>query len=262
MTLSNRKADKEGHVADVLCDAISRAISGIRFRRRGVPQESNVDELLRTNIAGSGSVSLRGVNICFDRGYSKMKEVLARAASGIGGIYIMPDHLNNVHPFVAKSRHSNCSERIFDESECAGGGDAPDFEDVDEDATVNATGTSQTQVKNRERKFIVDDSPNLGPAVFVASRRIRAKESAASAPMQVYAVSVPERGDKNFCKVHRFAYCIPGGADVNATMSRTWIANPRPREKFRDELEFASPALSSEGDQAMVQVWSNDSAME
>lgn len=34
-TLSARKAEKQGHIADVVCDALSRFTLGVRFRRRG-----------------------------------------------------------------------------------------------------------------------------------------------------------------------------------------------------------------------------------
>lgn len=130
VSLSSRKADKEGHCADVLCEALSRAITGIRFRRKGVSQDANVSQLFNANLSGSGSVSLRGVKICNDRGYSKTKNVINRAESGIGGVSIMPDHLNNCHPFVAKSRLSHRSERFFDDDESDD--NAPASEDASE----------------------------------------------------------------------------------------------------------------------------------
>ena len=41
-TLSNRNADKEGHAADVLADALFRIILGVRFHRRGESQIDNI----------------------------------------------------------------------------------------------------------------------------------------------------------------------------------------------------------------------------
>ena len=70
--ISAKKADKEGHCADVLCDALLRAVTGIRFRRRGVSQDDNVLQLLKANVCGSGGLSLRGNKVAADRGYSKM----------------------------------------------------------------------------------------------------------------------------------------------------------------------------------------------
>lgn len=44
--LSARKADKEGHLADVIVDALFRILSAIRFRRRGESQSDSATKLV------------------------------------------------------------------------------------------------------------------------------------------------------------------------------------------------------------------------
>lgn len=50
-TLSSRKSDKEGHLADVIADALFSAVLSVRFSRRSEGQEeaaiANVEKLLR-----------------------------------------------------------------------------------------------------------------------------------------------------------------------------------------------------------------------
>lgn len=41
-TLGQRKADKEGHSADAVADALSRVVFGLRFRRFGEQQIESV----------------------------------------------------------------------------------------------------------------------------------------------------------------------------------------------------------------------------
>lgn len=44
--LSDRKADREGHVADIVADGMFRFTLDTRFRRRGEPQARNVSSPL------------------------------------------------------------------------------------------------------------------------------------------------------------------------------------------------------------------------
>lgn len=53
-SLSNRKANKEGHTADMICDALFRVTLGVRFRRRGESQATNLDKLLDSLLEGHG----------------------------------------------------------------------------------------------------------------------------------------------------------------------------------------------------------------
>lgn len=101
--LSNRKEDKEGHSADVICDAFFRITLGVRFRRRGENQARNVEQLLKSFTSGHGQLSLRRIIASADRGdgYLKLlKSFLSRATSGV---MIMPSHLLKCHPFEPES---------------------------------------------------------------------------------------------------------------------------------------------------------------
>lgn len=53
-TLSARKADREGHAADVVSDALFRLTYAVRFRRRGQSQSDNVEKLLDVLMEGRG----------------------------------------------------------------------------------------------------------------------------------------------------------------------------------------------------------------
>ena len=101
--LSNRKADKEGHCADVVSDAIFRIVLGLRFSRRGESQEDNVNKLLDSLLSGLGQVSVSGLVLTADRGYAKMKLMKRLMGLGIGSMFIFPEHLLRCHPFVGQS---------------------------------------------------------------------------------------------------------------------------------------------------------------
>lgn len=53
-TISNRKADNEGHSADAVANAFLRVIIALRFRRRGESQEENVRTLFKKLVEGKG----------------------------------------------------------------------------------------------------------------------------------------------------------------------------------------------------------------
>lgn len=53
-----RKADKEGHTADAVADALFRIVLAIRFRRRGEAQTDSVRKLLTTLNNGRGEEAL------------------------------------------------------------------------------------------------------------------------------------------------------------------------------------------------------------
>ena len=43
-----------------------------------------------------------------------MSQIVKRAHLGIGGMYVLPSHFNNVHPFVARSMLTDRSETNYD----------------------------------------------------------------------------------------------------------------------------------------------------
>ena len=78
-TLRVRKADREGHQADVFADALFRMTLAPRFRRRGEKESQNVGKFLGGILDGRGEQSLTGFIITADRGYETyalLKEVL------------------------------------------------------------------------------------------------------------------------------------------------------------------------------------------
>lgn len=102
-TLSMRKADREGHTADAIADALFRLTIAVRFRRRGEPQFTNVSEFIRTLIEGRGEQCLHGLVITADRGYGSESLIRTLLQHGIGSILVMPQHLPRCHLFLGKS---------------------------------------------------------------------------------------------------------------------------------------------------------------
>ncbi|CDF37457.1 unnamed protein product [Chondrus crispus] len=102
-TLSMRKADREGHAADAIADALFCVTIAVRFRRRGEPQSTNVLELICTLIEGRGEQCLHGLVIKADRGYGSESLIRTLLQHGIGSILVMSQHLLRCPPFVGKS---------------------------------------------------------------------------------------------------------------------------------------------------------------
>ena len=102
-SLSAREADREGHSADAIADALFRIIFMVRFRRRGEKQSHNVQQLVECLLEARGERSLHGLLFTADRGYVSMSLVRSLLSHGIGSIFIMPEHILGCHPFVGVS---------------------------------------------------------------------------------------------------------------------------------------------------------------
>lgn len=101
--LRNRKAGKEGHCTDWLCESCFRITLGARFRRRGGTQFRNAGKLLNELLEGHWIIFLRGVIVSVDRGYGSLKLLRLLISLGMCGIMIMLSNLLRWHPFVADS---------------------------------------------------------------------------------------------------------------------------------------------------------------
>ena len=62
-TISNRKTDGEGHVADVLADALFRVVMQMRFRRRHDNLESCVSKIVSNLLEVRGDISRQGMKV-------------------------------------------------------------------------------------------------------------------------------------------------------------------------------------------------------
>ena len=102
-SISSGKADREGHTADAIADALFRVTLMVRFRRRGEKQSDNVKQLIRNLLEGHGEHSIHGLVFTADRGYGSMALLKLLLSYNIGSIFIMPEHLLRCHPFVGKS---------------------------------------------------------------------------------------------------------------------------------------------------------------
>lgn len=215
-TLSNRKAvaDKEGHMADVVCDALFRTALGIRFRRRGISQAQNVRALFTHITNDESSLSLRGGSVTADRGYAKVECVAELCSLGFGAVMIFPLCLKDCHLFAAASVNNRRSDNLLD-----GRDDSASEDDIACECRPRFLPAT------RPRKFVVDDKPLLGPAALMATTSFTVSgESARTSAIKVAAVAVRERGDNDQAAVHRFVVAMP---DVtNADLALKWIAVP------------------------------------
>lgn len=268
-TLSNRKADKEGHTADAIADALFRITLMVRFRRRGISQTDNVYSLVEAILEGRGEQSVHGFILTADRGYGKLSLMRELLCHRIGSIMIMPEHLLQSHPFVGKSFLSITRNDDEDKSES----ESSDTEGEDGRETQNGsvslgnsnpaialTGCSSTpnsvellpesSVLDRPRSFVINDGPDEGPASWWAVKNLKAPGRRAGVPdssAKVTAVALREKGSDKFSKVIRFMYCVP------STLSKsleTWIAVPRNStlsnklfQKRNDDGKFMIPAV-------------------
>ena len=101
--LSARKADKEGHCAIAVADALFRATIGVRFMRRGEPQDVCVDKVLNCIFEEQGQMNVNGVLVAADRGFGKIAAIQKLAHMGIHILFVFPEHLLKCHPFVGES---------------------------------------------------------------------------------------------------------------------------------------------------------------
>jgi hypothetical protein len=220
-TLSSRKADREGHCADALADALFRITLFVRFRRRGNSQANNVRNLLNCVLESRGEQSFHGFTITADRGYAKMSLVKELLKFDLGIVLVMPEHLIACHPFVGKSflRTGRFGHDESDEEteECVSESD--EIEEVNEG---NLTPAAVPGVHyDRPRAFVVSDEPKAGPASFYAVKVFKRDTQPQRCP--VTAVAVRERGTEKYSKVLRFAYRVSAGV---ASASETWVAVP------------------------------------
>ena len=134
-------------------------------------------------------------------------------------MFILKKHLNNCSPWVALSRCGDSNERF-------GPGDDDRFSDPevsDDDDVEDAADARRNPAGGRPRRFIIDDAPDAGPAVFVAQKGVKIRGQASHCAM--FAVAVREDGDEKGTAVHRFVFALPG---MDIRDMTKWIAVPRP----------------------------------
>jgi hypothetical protein len=230
--LSSRKADKEGHCADALAEPFTRVTVYVRFRRRGQRQEENVETMLSSVLREFGSQSVHGLVITADRGYGKIRMLQSLMSRGVHSLFIMPEHLVQCHPFVAKSfLHAGRLDEDEIEREAVNSSSEEGAENsVDSNAELEEEFEALAQNmrrSNHPRSFVIDDDPVQPPSVFYATKKVRAPrmEGREAQREQIVAVAIRERGTEKFSKVLRFMHNLP---EPMSRLTNTWIATPRP----------------------------------
>lgn len=229
-SISARKADREGHSADVIAEALSRVVIALRFRRRAESQVASVRKLLNISLEERGEISFNGINITADRGFGKDDFVDLLNELGMSSIFIMPDHILGCHPFVASSLFNpfradeldNVAEEATEEDE-----------DGNQNEEVGESGHDVLDPLNsidRRQQFVVDDNPNLGNKAFYATKSIARSNLG---QRRSTAIAVREHGTEKFCKVLRFKVNAP---DCISDQLKKWLAVPKENVDLKHTL--------------------------
>ena len=213
-TISNRKADREGHTVDVISDALFRVVLQIRFARRGEKRIQGVRKLLSSLLDSRGQQCLQGIVVALDRGYARQEVLMELSSHGLSSIAIMPERYPKCHPFVGKSFLKASRSDDFDEWE----------EDVNSDGECAQRNDSVEQiVYDRPRSFVINDGAEMGAIVLTATKKMGASE----APSKEFeAMAVREYENKKKCKTLRFMHSLP--APLKGGL-RFWSAVPYER---------------------------------
>ena len=102
-TISNRKADVQGHVADVLADPLFRVVLQMRFRRRHDKLESCCSKIVSILMEVRGDISRHGIIVVADRGYDRRHVLNALMDQGLSCFGVMHEFMLKGHPIVEKS---------------------------------------------------------------------------------------------------------------------------------------------------------------
>lgn len=232
-TISSRKADREGHTADAIADALFRITLMVRFRRRGVTQTSNVSSLLDALLEGRGEQSVHGLVVTAERGYGKLELIEELVRHCVWAILVMPDHVLRCHPFVARS-FLNVMRNEHDPPPAT---EVPDSSgDSQEEQPAGAVQADDEGVggvdlppivADRRRTFIIDDSPTQSQDFWTATKKLRVCQDDSSSPVTrsvVTTVAVRERGTDSYSRVLRFLYNVP---TAMKDCLNSWVAVPK-----------------------------------
>ena len=184
--------------------------------------------------------------ITADRGYGKEPILKFLMESGIGSMLIMVEYILRAHPFVGKSFLDPLRYDVEEDNKgmndavialrSGNGSNAHkngnkencirenEVQEVSRDQERQGSSSALPPICNdRGRAFIVDDSPDLGPAFF-AMKRVRQDGSRAVSNDKMTAIAIREHGSDKFAKVIWFFYNVPRLINENL---RIWIAVPK-----------------------------------
>lgn len=206
--LSPRKADKEGHCADVVADALFRLVLLHRFRRRGEDGATGVRAVLSALTDGRGETSLVSCILAADRGYGKPEFIDVIRRFRLSTLLIHPTHNLRSHPFVALSQFKPGTNMPSDDeddldvlpgtaSSASAGASGADDRGPEED---NALAGMQT---DRPARFVI---PNLQGEGNTA---VTARMSVPGLAQDYRACAVREAGALSVSKVLLFSYMLP-----------------------------------------------------
>lgn len=110
-TLSARKADKEGHIADAICNAQFYIRLRVRFTHREEGQKVKAKILLQYFTENRSDLSLSGLIATTDSVYGSTSLLKILLSARIGSIIIMPKNLKRCNLLAGKSFLGTCREK-------------------------------------------------------------------------------------------------------------------------------------------------------
>lgn len=99
-TLAPRKAKIEGNIADVRAESFFNCMLAVRFRYGSEGQDIGASAIFSRLVDGQGQQALSSLIITGDCDYGRNSLVNYLRSKGIRNIFVMPDHLARVHPFL------------------------------------------------------------------------------------------------------------------------------------------------------------------
>ena len=112
-----RKADREGHSADAVADALFCITSTVWFRRREEEQTLNIEKLIEALLETRKEKKLTEFITTADRGCGNFSMVEGLERRGIGFVSIMLKSLLRCHLFVGVSHFISAQQDLREEIE-------------------------------------------------------------------------------------------------------------------------------------------------
>ena len=201
-SLSYRKADKEGPVADCVADSILGIMFGSRLRIRSEPEKINVEKLLERSMPRITS-NLHNIRLHCDRGYGKMAFVMLICRLGFN-LSTIANSYGSRHPFITTEEveKANLAKKWSKLQ-------PPPSEQEKADAL------------NSFKPFVLPATQYFGPAVNVATKEL---ELEGGKKTKLMATAVHDVFDKN--NHHKYLRFFSTGS-VETGLSCVWISTKK-----------------------------------
>lgn len=198
-------------MADVIPDAFSQVVLSVRFRRRLEAKETGTPSKIERILDYQGQLVRSMLISTADRRYGRDGFVAYLQGNWISSIFVMPENISRVHPFVAASLLRPGREDLiyeFDGGIKAGlirdsGRTSPELRSGDDDSPAH---------------FVIAGAGGEGHSAFHAVEKTTPRAASCT---EAITVRIPNR--EKFCKLVRFYHdLLPKNKRI-----KTWLASLR-----------------------------------